>query len=46
MRADTSALEQEIAQEAYALYLRTPRLLQAGGMTPEEIKIVEEAQKR
>ena len=31
--ADTSALEREIDQQAYALY----------GLTPEEIKIVEEA---
>jgi adenine-specific DNA-methyltransferase len=33
--ADTSALEREIDQQVYALY----------GLTPEEIKIVEEAAK-
>lgn len=33
--ADTSALEREIDQQVYALY----------GLTPEEIKIVEEASK-
>lgn len=34
-RVDTTALEQEIDQQVYALY----------GLTPEEIKIVEDAAK-
>ena len=41
--ADTSALEREIDQQVYALYLPAPSLRQAGGLTPEEIKIVESA---
>ena len=41
--ADTSALEWEIDQRGYALYLPEPSLRQAGGLTPEEIKIVESA---
>ena len=43
--ADTSALEGEIDQQVYARYLPAPRLRQAGGLTPEEIKIVEESAK-
>ena len=39
--ADTSALEREIDQQVYALYLPTPSLRQAGGLAPEEIKSVE-----
>ena len=39
--ADTSVLEREIDQQVYALYLPTPSLRQAGGLMPEEIKIVE-----
>ena len=42
-KADTSALEREIDQQVYALYLPAPSLRQAGGLTPEEIKIVESA---
>ena len=34
--------EREIVQRMYALYLPAPRLRQAGGLMPEEIKIVEE----
>jgi hypothetical protein len=30
-------------QQVYALYLPAPSLRQAGGLTPEEIKIVESA---
>jgi hypothetical protein len=41
--ADTSALQREIDQQVYALYLPAPSLRQAGGLTPEEIKMVEEA---
>ncbi|MEI7937734.1 MAG: hypothetical protein WCK27_13685 [Verrucomicrobiota bacterium] len=40
---DTSALEREIDQQVYALYLPAPSLRQAGGLTPEEIKTVESA---
>ncbi len=38
--ADTSAWERELDELVYALYLPAPRLRQAGGLTPEEIKIV------
>ena len=40
--AKPAALEREIGQQVYALYLPAPRLRQAGGLTPEEIRIVEE----
>ena len=40
---DTSALEREIDQQVYALYLPAPSLRQARGLTPQEIKIAEEA---
>jgi len=35
--------KREIDQQVYARYLPAPRLRQAGGLTPEEIKIVESA---
>ena len=44
-QADTSAWEREIDERVYRLHLPAPRLRQAGGLTPEEIKIVEEAAK-
>ncbi|MDA1142046.1 MAG: hypothetical protein O3B01_26085 [Planctomycetota bacterium] len=37
--------EQEIDQLVYAFYLPAPSLRQAGGLTPEEIQIVEGAAK-
>jgi len=39
--ADTSAWEREMDERVYRLYLPAPRLRQAGGLTPEEIQIVE-----
>ena len=33
--AKPAALEREIGQQVYALYLPAPRLRQAGGLTPE-----------
>ena len=44
-QADTSAWEREIDERVYRLHLPAPRLRQAGGLTPEEIKIVDEAAK-
>jgi hypothetical protein len=35
----------EIDQQVYALYQPSPRLRPAGGLTPEEIKIVEDSSK-
>ena len=43
--ADTSALEREIDERVYRLYLPAPRLRQAGALTPDEIKLVEETAK-
>lgn len=43
--ADVSGWEREIDQLVYALYLPAPSLRQAGGLTPEEIRIVEGAAK-
>ena len=40
-RADTGAWEREIDEQVYRLYLPAPRLWQAGGLTPEEIKPVD-----
>jgi hypothetical protein len=42
-RHPTTVLERKIDQQVYALYLPAPRLRQAGGLTPEEINIVEVA---
>jgi len=39
--ADTRAWEREMDERVYRLYLPAPRLRQAGGLTPEEIQIVE-----
>ena len=41
--AAASALAREIDRQVYALYLPAPSLRQAGGLTPEDIKIVEGA---
>jgi len=43
--ADTSALERELDELVYALYLPAPRLRQAGGLTPEEKALVQAAAK-
>ena len=43
--ADVSALEREIDGLVYALYQPMPGLRQAGGLTKDEIKIIEEAGK-
>lgn len=42
---DDTALEREIDQRVYRLYLPAPMLWQAGALTPDEIKLVEEAGK-
>jgi hypothetical protein len=41
--ADTSAQEAEIDRHVYALYRPSPRLRPAGGLTPAEIKLIEES---
>jgi hypothetical protein len=43
--ADVSAWERELDEWVSALYLPTSRPRQAGGLTPEEIKLVEGATK-
>jgi len=43
--AETPALAAEIDRHVYALYQPSPRLRLAGGLTADEVKLVEEASK-